>query len=388
MTETDKQATKLCPTTEDELAEVIATAKAPMNIAGGGTRGVGLASGAIALSTRGMSGIQLYEPGAMTLVARAGTPLDEIEAELVKNDQRLAFEPADYRGLFGRDGTPTIGGIVAANASGPRRIQVGACRDHLLGVRFVDGAGRAIKNGGRVMKNVTGYDLTKLMAGSHGTLGVLSEVSLKVLPAPEVTQTICLQGLDRRTAQKAMSRALASPFEVTGAAHTATGPKADTQTLIRLEGFESSVTYRAKALSDILAEFGEVSVLTDQDQNARQWSDIRNATPFHEKPGDVWRLSVKPSDGPGLAAKLQADALVFDWGGGLIWALMPAGTDLRARLGPFSGHATLIRADDATKARLGVFHPEPTAIAAITRGLRQKMDPRGILNPGLMDQKI
>ena len=171
------------PSNELELADAIRDAGGALRIVGGGTRGV--AGQGDLLSAAGLAGIRLFEPAALTLVAGAGTPLAEIEAVLAKEGQRLAFEPGDWRGLIGSEGVSTIGGVVAANISGPRRVQAGACRDALLGVRFVDGSGTVVKNGGRVMKNVTGYDLARLLAGSWGTLGVLSEVGLKVLPAPE-----------------------------------------------------------------------------------------------------------------------------------------------------------------------------------------------------------
>jgi glycolate oxidase FAD binding subunit len=182
----------MTPNSEAELAQIVADAKAPLAIHGGGTRGVAVDGDA--LSTANLSGIELYEPGALTIVVKAGTPVAEVDAALAIEGQRLAFEPMDHRGLLGATGTPTMGGLIAANISGPRRIQAGAARDFALGVRFVDGRGEIIKNGGRVMKNVTGYDLVKLMSGSHGTLGVLTEVSLKVLPMPETEATLLLHG--------------------------------------------------------------------------------------------------------------------------------------------------------------------------------------------------
>ena len=326
----------------------------------------------------GISGITLYEPGALTLVVRAGTPLAEVEAALAAEGQRLAFEPADWRGLLGTAGDPTVGGMVAANVSGPRRVQAGACRDALLGVRFVDGTGAVIKNGGRVMKNVTGYDLVKLMAGSWGTLGVLTEVSLKVLPVPEAAATLVIPGLDAAGAVDAMTAALGSPFDVTGAAHGATG------TLVRIEGFEGSVAYRAGRLAELLAPFGAVRVERDRDAVAALWRGVRDVQAFAGEPGDVWRLSARPSDAPGLVARAGADRVLPDWGGGLLWLLCPAGTDLRARLGAFAGHATLIRASVETRAAIAPFQPEPRPVAAIADGIRARFDPRGILNPGLM----
>ncbi|MBR2656995.1 MAG: glycolate oxidase subunit GlcE [Loktanella sp.] len=359
----------MTPETEDALAQMVVAATGPLRIVGGGTRPVGRSTGA-ALSLAGMTGITLYEPGALTLVARAGTPLAEIEAALAAENQRLAFEPMDHRVLLGTTGEPTIGGMVAANVSGPRRIAVGACRDFMLGVRFVDGAGQIIKNGGRVMKNVTGYDLVKLMTGSYGTLGVLTEVSLKVMPNVETQVTLVLQGLDDARAVAAMAAAMSSPFEVTGAAHD---PAAG-RTMLRLEGFAASVDYRAKALAGVLAPFGAVVVEDD----ATIWAAIRDVAAFADKPGDVWRLSVKPSDAPALVAKAGARGVIYDWAGGLVWLLCDG--DLRARLGDFAGHATLVRGT----ADVPVFQPEPAPIAALAAGLRAKFDPRGIFNPGMM----
>lgn len=357
----------MTPTTEIELSEMVKGATGPLRIVGGGTRPIGHCVGEV-LSTAGLSGVTLHEPGALTLVAQAGTPVSEIEDVLAAKNQRLAFEPMDHRPLMGTTGTPTIGGVVAANVSGPRRISVGACRDFLLGVRFVDGRGTIVKNGGRVMKNVTGYDLVKLMAGAYGTLGVLTEVAFKVLPAVETEVTLALLGLDDATAIRAMSAALGSPFEVTGVAHD----PSRTVTQFRLEGFEASVAYRTQEMTKVLAPFGTLQAI-DGD-----WAAIRDVTAFAGKQGDVWRISVKPSDAAAVAAKIGADAVQYDWGGGLIWALCPIGTDVRVAMGQTPGHATLIRGTGQT------FHPEPAPLDAIATGLRAKFDPRGILNTGVM----
>lgn len=363
------------PQSEAELGDIVARANGPLAIRGGATRGVS-GDGSV-LDVSALSGIELYEPGALTLVVGAGTPVADIETALASENQRLAFEPMDHRGLLSTTGTPTIGGVVAANISGPRRVQAGACRDHLLGVRFVDGHGHAIKNGGRVMKNVTGYDLVKLMCGSWGTLGVLSQVALKVLPRAETQTTLRVDVADPETAVRAMSQALGSPFEVTGAAF------ADS-VLIRIEGFEASVRYRAGQLAQILGRYGTVTMEDDAEQSAAIWRGIRDVAAFHDQPGDVWRLSVKPGDAPGVLARLGAQATILDWGGGLIWAEVPTGTDLRRKLEGIAGHATLIRAPEETKRALGVFHPEAAPLAAISGGIRSKFDPRGILNPGMM----
>jgi len=354
------------PATEAELAEIIRAANAPISVRGGGTRAIGAARGAV-LHTGGLAGVELYEPGALTLVARAGTPLAEVEALLAAEGQRLPFEVPDLRAMLGREGASTLGGVVAENASGPRRVQVGACRDSLIGVRFVDGSGTVVKNGGRVMKNVTGYDLVKLLAGSRGQLGVITEVSFKLLPMPEAGATLILSGLSDAQAVQAMAAALGSPFEVNGAAHWP-----GQGTFLRIEGFSASVAYRAARLRAHLAAFGAVEVEAGTDR----WPAIRDVAPFAARPGDVWRLSVKPTDAPGIVARLGAEAVLYDWGGGLIWALMAPGADLRARLGAFQGHATRLRGDGP-----GALHPEPAGVAALTRGLRAAFDPRGILSP-------
>lgn len=370
----------LIPRDESDLAEAVAGAAAPISIRGGGTRTVGLTEAPEILSTARLTGIGLYEPGALTLVVRAGTPLAEVETALAEEGQRLPFEPMDHRALLGTDGEPTIGGVVAANVSGPRRVQAGACRDSLIGVRFVDGTGTVVKNGGRVMKNVTGYDLVKLLAGSHGTLGVLTEVSFKVLPETAARATLIVRGLAPTRAVEAMSAALTSPFEVTGAAHGSWD--GETATLIRIEGFEASVDYRAARLSEVLSPFGDVAVERESAGVDALWRRVRDVLPFAGRDGDVWRFSVKPSDAPTLVEALEAECLL-DWGGGLVWALCAPGTDLRAAM-TVPGHATLVRATPGTKRALGVFHPEPAPLAAIAEGLRRRFDPRGILNPGLM----
>ncbi len=362
----------MTPTNEDELAAAIRDTTDPVRIVGGGTRAIGSAPGE-ALSVAGLSGISLYEPGALTLVVKAGTPVADIETALAAENQRLAFEPMDHRTLLGTAGTPTIGGVVAGNVSGPRRIAVGACRDFLLGVRFVDGAGQIIKNGGRVMKNVTGYDLVKLMAGAYGTLGVLTEVSLKVLPKAETEATLIIAGLSAPQAVEAMSAALGTPFEVTGAAFDGS------ETLLRIEGFSGSVDYRKGALAARLAQFGKVDVEDDPAASAVRWTAIRDVHPISDAPGDLWRISVRPSAAPEVLARLpEGSRTLLDWGGGLIWAAVPEGTDVRAALP--SGHATLLRGSPD----IPTFQPEPAPLAQISAGLRQKFDPRGILNAGVM----
>ncbi|MEO0379676.1 MAG: glycolate oxidase subunit GlcE, partial [Pseudomonadota bacterium] len=361
-----------------EVAEAVRGANGPLTVRGGGTRNVGRPGGGDVLDVSGLSGVTLYEPGALTLVAQAGTPVAEIEATLAEQNQRLAFEPYDLTGVLGTSGASTIGGVIATNASGPRRIQAGAARDFALGVRFVDGAGNVIKNGGRVMKNVTGYDLVKLMSGSWGTLGVLTEVSLKVLPAVEATTTLVIADLTPAQAVTAMSAALGSPYEVSGAAWT------DGAVWLRVEGFASSVDYRAKALNELLANHGEIVRMDDAD-----WTEVRDATRL-KSCATVWRVSVKPGDGPAVIAALpEGSHAMMDWGGGLVWigqdtADADTHAHVQATVATLGGHATLIKAPEAMRASVPVFQPEAPGVAAISAALRARFDPRGILNPGLM----
>lgn len=387
------------PTSEADLCEIVrdaAARHAPIEIVGGGTRlGCGgPVQAAQRVTVAGIRRISLYEPGALTLVADAGAPLAEVESALAAEGQRLTFEPADLRAFYGVDGAPTVGAAAATNLSGPRRVQSGACRDSMIGVRFVNGSGEAVKNGGRVMKNVTGYDLVKLLCGSHGSLGVLTEVGFKVGPSPETSATLTLHGLDDDQAAAAMSDALGSPFEVTGAAHlpahAALTPGDAAATLLRLEGFEGSVAQRTTALTERLARFGQITTTSDPAASAATWKAVRDLHPFAKRTGAVWRLSLKPTDGP-LAARAIAAAMdcayFFDWGGGLLWVLTPESDDagvetVRGAVATLGGHATLMRAPTAVRAAVPVFQPEAPALAAIGANIKAAFDPAGILNPG------
>ncbi|MEL6767485.1 MAG: FAD-binding protein [Pseudomonadota bacterium] len=372
-----------------------AAAKAPLEIIGGGTR-TGLGRPVQAertLSVAKLSGIKLYEPGALTFVAAAGTPMAEVEATLAAEGQRLPFEPMDHRALLGSTGEPTLGGAVSVAAAGPRRLSAGGCRDSMIGVRFVNGEGTAVANGGRVMKNVTGYDLVKLMAGQYGTLGVLTEIGFKVLPKPETAACLMIDGLDDARAVACMAEAVGSPYEVSGAAHDPAGPSGSPRTMLRLEGLARSVAYRTGELTRLLARYGEVAVETDPAVVDAMWLAVRDAAPMAGREGAVWQLSVKPSDAPGIVERLRAardlNAVQYDWAGGRIWLLTPEDGDagaaaIRAETQAHGGHATLMRASPATRAAVDVFEPRPAVLARIDEGLRARFDPAGILNPGRM----
>ena len=375
----------MIPSSENELSEYVRSARAPIAIRGGDTRGFADRAEGQTLVTSGLSAIKLYEPDSLTLIAEAGTPVKTVEKVLDGQGQCLPFEPMNHRSLLKRSGTPTIGGVVAANISGPRRVQVGACRDYLIGVRFVDGRGRVIRSGGRVMKNVTGYDLVKLLAGSYGTLGILTEVAFKVLPKARAQATLVLFGLNYATANEAMADALSSPFEVTGAAHEGQGESS--RTLFRLEGHEQSVLYRRRRLASLLRKFGDFELIADPAESQRIWDRIRDVRLFARDSGDVWKISVKPTCSPQLVERIKDNMdcqAIFDWGGGLVWMLVPEGTEIRPLLGAFKGHATLVRATRDNHSRLGTFERDPLPIRKVGRMLKQQFDPNSLLNPGLL----
>lgn len=386
------------PGTEAEACERVRAAAARaerLRIVGGGTKaGLGRpAQDEASLSSRGLTGVTLYEPAEMVIGARAGTPLSEVEALLASRGQTLPFEPMDYRGIFGTTGEPTIGAVAAINNSGPRRINAGAARDSLIGVRFVNGKGEAIKSGGRVMKNVTGLDLVKLMAGAHGTLGLLTEVTFKVLPANERVATLVFAGLDDAKAIEVLAAALGSPFEPTGAAHLPAGRGAgQARTLVRIEGFSDSIEYRLGELRRLLKRFGAPETV-DGEEGAALWRGVRDAAPLAEPRSDaLWRVSTAPSRGPALTAAVAARCEArwfYDWGGGLIWLATSAAGDagagaVRGAVAAQGGHATLVRAPDAVRAAVPVFEPLSEPLMRVTAGIKAAHDPAAIFNPGRM----
>jgi len=314
---------------------------------------------------------------------------------LAANNQELAFEPIDYGPVFGgAPGRGTIGGTLAANLSGPRRIKAGAARDHFLGLTAVSGRGETFKSGGRVVKNVTGYDLCKVLAGSWGTLAVMTDVTIKVLPHAETEATVLVLGLDDAAAIRAMSAAMNSSNDLSGAAHFPRGVSASLQaeaggslTALRLEGVAPSVTHRCRALEALLQPFGEIAVL-EQGASREAWRVIRNVMPFTGGARALWRISVAPSRGHEVAAAIGEGAEYFyDWAGGLIWAALPAEGDggaERVRTALEGGHATLIRAPTAIRAAIPVFEPQEGALAALTKRVKESFDPKGVLGPGRM----
>lgn len=343
-----------------------------------------------------LSGIREYTPSELVLTAGAATPLAEIERALAEHSQMLAFEPPDWRGLLRGDGEPTLGGVLACNLSGPRRVKAGAARDHFLGFRAVSGRGEAFKAGGKVVKNVTGYDLCKLMAGSYGTLAALEEVTVKVLPRPETVATVLFAGVEPAAAVRLMAAALGSPHEVSGAAYLPSGMAMlrPSTVALRVEGPAPSVGARRGSLVAEHRGAGTAEVLADAESFAL-WRAIGEVAPLIEA-GEraVWRVSVAPARGAEVAQAISRalDATWFlDWGGGLLWAAVPEARDggaemirgaVRGADGRGTGHATLVRASPALRRAVAVFEPQPPALAALSRRVKEAFDPKHILNPG------
>jgi glycolate oxidase FAD binding subunit len=345
------------------------------------------------LDLSGLSGVVDYAPEELVITLRAGTPLRDVEALLAQRNQMLAFEPPDLGPLLGREPGPgdrggTLVGTLSGNFAGPRRLSAGAARDHLLGFSGVNGRGEAFKSGGRVMKNVTGYDLSKVIAGSWGTLAVLDEVSVKTLPAPDQTRTLVLLGLDDASAVKAMCAAMGSPHDVSGAAHVSG------RTAIRIEGVAPSVEARLKGLRELLAAAGAAMEELGTLESRAFWREVRDVTPLKAaKDAIVWRISCPPTEGPAIVARIKAQrpaaAHFYDWSGGLVWLALPASADadhvvVRGAIGITGGHATLVRAPESVRAAVPVFHPQSPALSALAARVKESFDPKGLFNPGRM----
>lgn len=365
--------------------------RSPLAIRGGGSRaGLGRPGGsARVLDTSKLSGVVLYEPKELVIGVLAGTPLSTVEQLLASNRQMLAFEPMRHNRLFGSNGESTMGGVVATNAAGPRRVLAGAVRDHLLGITLVNGRAEVVRSGGRVMKNVTGLDLVRVNCGAMGTLGVLAEVVLKVMPAPPVSATLAYHRLDAGTAVALMSRALGAPHEVTGAAHIPADGTANTVTLLRLEGTETSVRARLASLAQHL-DAGAAETI-EPERSAALWSAVRDVEALSASPSDeIWRLSLSSSKAVALLDTLRSFAprCLIDWGGALVWIALPAAAaaegTVREAAVRAGGHATMVRASEDRRLAVPPFHPLPPPLVALTRGIKDSFDPHGLFNSGRM----
>ncbi|MDW3204527.1 MAG: glycolate oxidase subunit GlcE [Alphaproteobacteria bacterium] len=401
----------LRPETEAQLAEAVTWANAerlPLEVLGSASkRTMGRpVQAAHRLDLTAFSGIHLYEPEELVLGAGPATPMTEIQAALDEKDQQLAFEPPDLSGLLGSKDAGTIGGVISTNLAGPRRIKDGAARDHFLGFDAVSGRGQVFKSGGRVMKNVTGYDLPKLICGSYGTLAAMTRLVVKVLPRAQKSRTVLIRGIEAAQAVKALADGLNGPFEVSGAAWLPAGLTASSGVgyirdagvsvaALRLEGFGPSVEYRCEKLRALLSSYGETEELHSHN-SLTFWREIRDVVPFHGDSRIVWRISVAPTDAPGMLARLshlKNQSAYLDWAGGLIWLAVDAPKQgaaeiIRDAMAPIGGHATLIRGSATLRNAIPVFHPQPAPLAAVTRRLKSSFDPYGVLNPGRMTEGV
>ncbi len=395
-----------------DVEQVVRSALAseqPLEIIGHGSKrliGQPMATNAL-LDVSALHAVKAYEPNELIITVQAGAPLADVLSLIDSKNQQFAFEPVNTSRLLGTPDIGTIGGMIGAGLAGPRRIKAGGARDHLLGAHAVSGFGDSFKAGGKVVKNVTGYDLCKLLAGSWGTLAVMTEVTLKVMPRPESERTLALRGLDDVAANRAMTAALGSPFDVSGAAHlpnsafrAAAGSGLDdlgspqqAVTLLRLEGITASVVHRANALGKVLAPFGAAEFLEDA-ASAAVWSSVRDVQPFAANgtlgAWPVWRIVCPPASGGALGQALARDTggdVFYDWGGGLIWAALPPKPDaqaalVRERVNAVGGHATLLRASEQIRRNVDVFHPHQGGLAALSERVRHSFDPKNILNRG------
>lgn len=387
------------------IAQLVEGGRSVEVVGHGSLRGIGRpVKNDVTITTTSLRGVTLYQPTELVMSARSGTPLVEIEEELAAHGQMLAFEPMDIGPASGGPaGVQTIGGVFASNMPGSRRISAGGARDHLLGATAVNGRAELFKSGGRVMKNVTGYDVARGLTGSWGTLAILSEVTFKVSPMPEATVTLAYPGLPDDLAVEAMTTALATPYDISSAAHLPKGTAVrltdprlaglDTSlTLIRLETFASFVAGRSGKLKEALKVYGAPLEL-DEEQSKSVWGDIRHLKLMPYSPDtSLWRISTTPTKAAEIVAaisRFMATNVIYDWSGGLIWLEVPAAADagsadVRRAVAVRGGHATLIRAAPEVRHAVEVFEPMKPEVERLTRGLKAAFDPRNMLNPGRM----
>jgi glycolate oxidase FAD binding subunit len=366
----------LSPGDEKDLIEIIARADQPFAVEGMGTkRDLGRPAQGQVLSLAAFKGVTMYEPSELVLEAGAATPVDEIETLLHRNNQQLAFEPPDYSAVFDSS-RGSIGSLLACNLSGPRRLTAGAARDHILGVAGVSGRGEHFKGGGRVVKNVTGYDMPRLLAGSFGTLAALTSVTFRVLPRPETEVTLIVPCTDFIDAGRVMRIAMQAPCDISCAAYL---PREGV--MLRLEGIAASVADRVQRMKILVQrECREISGSVSQ----RQWRIIRDLGWLSKTTSTIWKISVPPTDGPELAKELEArgSRVVMDWSGGLVWAEMDDFINVRALMK--AGQALVFRAPDQVRATEDIFHPQAADLSALSARVKQSLDPKSLLNPQRM----
>jgi glycolate oxidase FAD binding subunit len=394
----------------EQVVRAAIASEQPLEIIGHGSRrGIGhpMATNAV-LDLSALNAVTSYEPNELIITVEAGAPLADVMSLIDSKNQQFAFEPMDTAPLLGVVDGGTIAGMIAAGLAGSRRIKAGGARDHLLGAHAVSGFGDSFKTGGRVVKNVTGYDLCKLLAGSWGTLAVMTEVTLKVMPRPEAERTLVLRGLDELAANRAMTAALGSPFDASAAAHVPPsalraevagldqlGSPREAVTLIRIEGILASASHRAASLAKTLEPFGKAGIVEDG-ASAQAWRAIRDVLPFAANgplgAWPVWRIVCPPASGGALGQSLARETggeVIYDWGGGLIWAALAPKLDaqadlVRTRVNAAGGHAMLLRASEDVRRKVDVFHPLAAGLAGLSERVRQSFDPKSVLNRGRM----
>lgn len=333
------------------------------------------------LDLSGLDQLISYEPGELILVVQPGMRLQAIEELLATENQHFAFEPPHW------GTTATAGGTAACNLSGPRRFKAGALRDHLLGIEMIDGHGQRIRAGGKVVKNVTGYDLSKVLSGSFGTLGPLTELCFKVWPKPETQQTLAIDNLDTAAAVQLMLNFAGRPCEITGLAHLPTHNAQDTQTCVRVEGPAPAVQSQLEGLKKNI--YNEVALLAESESIAF-WKDLRELTPFQPGPEEVlWRFAIPPASALNLLENLKSFELQrwgLDWGGALLWGLFPQDTSAETL------HRTAIKCDgnawrfahNTEDTNEEAFTPLSSGVEKLNNRLKQSFDPKNIFNPGIM----
>jgi glycolate oxidase FAD binding subunit len=390
---------------EAEIADAVLAAlddKSPFEIVSSGSKrdfGRPVSAERI-LDVSALKGIIKYEPEELVITAHAATPIKEIEAALAERKQMLGFEPADWCTLFGDDhGRATLAGTVATNACGARRVKAGAVRDHVIGCRFVNGSGEAIKAGGSVIKNVTGFDIPKLMCGAFGTLGVLTELTLRVAPLPARTVSVALAMSSTEAGLRALRQAAALPVDPTGIAYLPEAVlKASVASragsfggaagiaVIRVEGTMNALTEKLAILRQTFTDF-DAATLNDA-VTASLFREVSTGGLFGNRPTDIWRLCVPSSAAHEAVEKSGAEFWYSDWAGGLLWLGLngdeEAAARLRAITARWGGHATLMRASAEAREKLAVFEPEPPTRAGVTRSVKAAFDPHRLLNPGRM----
>jgi glycolate oxidase FAD binding subunit len=367
------------PTTPSEIAELVSAAAADgsrLAIRGHGTKaGAGAPSpAAVIVDVSGIAGVVDYDPAELVLTVRPGTPLAEVEAMLATKGQMLAFDPFDL--ARGQAKGATVGGMIAAGLAGSRRLTRGSVRDHLLGFTAVSGRGEIFEAGGKVVKNVTGYDLSKLMCGSWGRLAVMTEVTLKVLPAPEIEKTFAIAGLTPEAARKTMAAALGSQADVAAAAYLPGLSDAVSQTLLRLEGIAPSIAARIP----ILARAVNGCDIADVANGAARWTEIARLSALAGA-DRLWRIVLPARELPALAEMMERQDAKWlaDWAGGLVWTDWPGDAELlRDHLTRVGGHATLLRADEETRSRVPMLQPQGAGITKLEERVRRAFDPAGV----------